>query len=110
MRYYKLSLLAAAVSVMAAIGFSFQGKPAEKQPELVQEGDDFKLFMTSSNCPEGRWLTLVSWEEIQDSEKFDDLIPFWSPKRVLAVKGDKCAVISRRTATDRINLALKEMK
>jgi hypothetical protein len=114
MKCNKILLLITAASVASAATVGIwqrpRAEPSVTRAETVAEGDDCKIFVTSVGSPEGRWLTLVPWEEIRDLEGFDEVVPFCSTNRVLAVKDGKCAVISRRTATERINAALRSSK
>jgi hypothetical protein len=108
--FNKTCLVIATASVVTMFALALRSGPAEKPAAVVMEDDDVKIFVNSSKIPQGRWLILVPWEDIQDQEVFDDLVPFRSAQCVLAVKDGKCAVISRQTATDRINSSLQSLK
>jgi hypothetical protein len=107
MKFNKFAPLIAALAVAAVVGLAHREKTPDKPAAGGPDGEEFKLFVRSVAFPEGRWLTLVPWEEIQDVEHFDELVPFCSTQRVVAVSGDRCAFVSRRTATDRVNSDLK---
>jgi hypothetical protein len=107
MKFNKTAPLIATLVVAAVVGLAHRQTAADKPAAPVSDGEEFKLFVRSVEFPEGRLLTLVPWEEIQDVERFDELVPFSSAQRVVAVAGDRCAFVSRRTVTDRVNSDLK---
>ena len=107
MKYHKIGLVIIA-AVLAAVGemaLPRQEVSPSGDPSVLL-GEDFKIRVSTMKEPEGQWLTLVPWEEIKDAVRFDEVQPFHTPNRVLAIKDGKCAVISRKTLLDRLNAEL----
>jgi hypothetical protein len=108
MKYHKLCLMTI-VSLMAAIGGLAlpHGKADKSGRESVANNDEGRIRFSTRADPEGQWLTLVPWEELKGEPRFDEVLPFYTPSRVLMIKDGKCALVSRKTWLDRVNAEIE---
>jgi hypothetical protein len=111
MKQSKILLLIGSVTLLAAVGLI--ARPSRQITEQAIDSsivtEDFKICISTRQNPLGQWLTLVPWDEVKDVERFDEIQPLCTPKRVLIITGGKCAVISRKTFRSRVQPQLEAL-